>query len=419
MIRPRIPRTKFGQTVPIVYHDNVKKPVPPHVQALLLQCLSPNADAMELDTTIPPDAIDTNTNCTDAMDATTTTLPDAMGGVAIATHEDAMDVATTTVTDAMGGVAIATHEDAMDVATTTVTDAMGGVAIATHEDAVDVAPVHTQPPHPVVRCAVTNLNAAVIPAHLDTERRCLAETILNDDWVRSNTMGPWMAALFPRNRNAQQQWTHIDVAVDPIVPVLRDWVTRCLDDVAARGHPPAYPAANDPRPPERVLDGFGALPNGGDVYPNITASLLPGTLAAYEKYYAKGGISSYSEAVCDERLRQWRRLTKDGRVTDLPFKQIVRALGYCEIENDYQVIHAITHALMQHRHPSISHNRWYDRQGRTINWTWPLCLPSMRDAIVYVHRLRIGKANLQWLETTVHGGMPSPPAPTHIVMADQ
>ena len=198
------------------------------------------------------------------------------------------------------------------------------------------------------------------------------------------------AVLWPsRSSNRNIIPTFIDIELDPIVHQLTEW----LRDTNPDAPPPLYPAVCviDPRPEETVPPELRAMDT--DVWPLLQRAGLDRVCDVFSYYYTQGRLTEKEEPVpstlapCNERLRQWKRLTASGEVA---FKDVVECLGWHDISRDSGIVHCITEALLSHEKilPAV----WSTKRGSTNMWKCSVCFPMMRAASTYVAQSRRGGA---------------------------
>lgn len=196
-----------------------------------------------------------------------------------------------------------------------------------------------------------------------------------------------------------------DVARDPIIPLLREWLHT--DGAVA----PTYPAPEvlDMRPAEPVPTYLQAIDN--DVWPLVRrAGLEPALTRQRECYRAAADYGSPAAAApgnerlrqtddrsCPNVRRQWQRLTGRGVETELTYAQMVDCLGWNDVRADANAVQALTEVFMAPQRPS----EWYVKRGGQNWWNWKRCLPAMRCAVVLVGRMRRGGADLRFLAADV------------------
>ena len=228
--------------------------------------------------------------------------------------------------------------------------------------------------------AVDNLVEAVVgPVNMQTteERKFVCK------------MEHW-AVLWPaRSNNREVIPTFIDVNKDPIVAQL----TRWLRDTTGEAPLPAYPAVGvvDKRPEELLPPELRAM--DADVLPFMRSSCtsLNDLCDTFLTYYHKAGNLTEEPlpstvAPCNERLRQWKRLTAAS--AELSYKEIIECFGWHDIARDSGVVHCITKAMMNHQKVPLA--SWTTKRSGTNMWKHRVCLTAMHGACTYVARIRRG-----------------------------
>ena len=242
---------------------------------------------------------------------------------------------------------------------------------------------------------VHDLAAAVIEDTLDPGAYAAAVDRLDRGFFAPNAER-WAVLWPPRPRDPRVLLTHIDVERDPIVPQLRQWLRNGGADPA-----PVYPAdgALDLRPSESVPVVLQVM--DPDVWPVLDAVGLRRActklMGAYQR--SRGMEVPAAEAPCDERLRQFHRITRDA-ADGLRFREIADCLGWLGVAHDTLLIKVLTEALMQsprRRGGPVPTAEWYVKRGSVATWRWQCCLGEMRIAAVFVTRLRLGGADLSFL----------------------
>ena len=181
--------------------------------------------------------------------------------------------------------------------------------------------------------------------------------------------------------------------------------------VSACNPAPTYPAlgVDDHRPAEVVTPVLRAM--DADVWPLLRRAGLERAcaklLAAYHR--SQGCPVLATDPPHDERLRQFHRIT-DGK-PELPWRAITECLGW-GCAPDTTLIKALTEAQMQSPHrpggpqPTAS---WYNNHtGSVALWRYGACLWEMRVAAVFVQRLRLGGANVNFLARDITSTLPPP-----------
>lgn len=251
-----------------------------------------------------------------------------------------------------------------------------------------------------------DLAAAVIEEPPDSAAYLAAVRRLDSGFCAA-TAERWAVLWPPRPNNPRLLLTYIDVARDPVVPQLREWLRRDSEDPA-----PTYPATGvvDLRPSEEVPPALRAM--DPDVWPLLQASGLERAcakmLSAYHR--SQGQPVPAADAPCDERLRQFRRLTPEG-VEELTYRQLADCLGWLGATGDTLLVKGITEALMQsplRRSGPVPAASWYVKRGNCAFWRWRICLREMRTAAVFVTRLRLGGADLSFLARDIANFGPRP-----------
>lgn len=230
---------------------------------------------------------------------------------------------------------------------------------------------------------------------------------LDEKFVRNAHMARTWAVLWPSSRpkNPSVIPTFIDILRDPIITELREWLRRSdadndNDDVP----PPAYPANlnADMRPVELVPCELQALPIN-TVLPmlqraGVARAFNARILAAYEATADRADDIEAAHPPCQERLRQWRRLSDDATCDgELTFKQIVECLGYQTVERECRNVQVLTAVLVALRQNNIPSSAWYFKRGASNVWKFRVCLPEMRLAAIFVSRLLLGGADIRFL----------------------
>ena len=273
---------------------------------------------------------------------------------------------------------------------------------------------------------------------VDPSRRAAALAALREHFVRP-TLGDW-AILWPempKRVAAVALWTHLDVARDPVVGQLREWLGAGAAPDAAPRYPNAAARLLDLRPAEPVPAALRWSLTDDVVWSALEHAGLAPVLTPYHRLFRQSADRIAPAAVqpSDERLRQWRRVTQDGAIADLTFKALGDCLGWFAgqprtlVPQDAGLVHALTDALL--RAPTgrggdstaggiADASRWYVKAGdRTpALWRWPVCLAAMRVAAVYVSRLKLAGANVDYLAKDVarlvsaHGDRKKAPQPS-------
>ena len=235
-----------------------------------------------------------------------------------------------------------------------------------------------------------DLVAAVVgPLNLQTaaERKAAIERLDNEFVCQ---MEHW-AVLWPaRSNNREVIPTFIDVKRDPIVAQLTMW----LRNTTGEAPPPAYPAVGvvDDRPEEPVPPELQAMDADALL---LLQSSCPGikdlcnTFAMYYRNAQKLTEEPLPSTVapCNERLRQWKRLTAAS--AELSYKEIIDCFGWHDIERDSGVVQCITKALMNHQ--KVPFASWTVKRGGTNMWKHRVCFTTMHSACNYVARIRRGR----------------------------
>jgi hypothetical protein len=249
---------------------------------------------------------------------------------------------------------------------------------------------------------VTDLLAAL---GLDAVGRAAALARLTDEFVPT-TRGEWPMLWPPMPRCVARSalWTHLDTARDPVVGQLREAIAA-----GAAVPLPVYPAvgALDLRPVEAVPHELQTI--SPDVWPGMVAT-APGLARACSRIIVLYGQSAgvpvrAAGAPHDERLRQWRRVTRDGTVAELSYRVIGECLGWFAADGtqarhqDTCLVKAIVAALLRSRAtaPLKDDAAWYNNGASPVLWRWAACLWEMRLATVFVARLRLAGADVRHL----------------------
>jgi hypothetical protein len=241
----------------------------------------------------------------------------------------------------------------------------------------------------------------VDPLGLDTAGRAAALQLLTQRFVPS-TRSEWPTLWPPMTRTVATTalWTYLDTARDPVVGQLREWIAT--EDAVRM---PVYPAAGalDLRPIEVVPPALQAM--APDVWPLLRAAGLARCCAKLVPLYQQstGRAVRAASATHDERLRQWRRITNDGQVQELPYRSMGDCLGWFGPGEagggDTAVVRALTHVLLRSRPeaPLKVEALWYNTGASPVLWRWAACLWEMRVATVFVSRLRLAGVDLRHL----------------------
>jgi hypothetical protein len=256
---------------------------------------------------------------------------------------------------------------------------------------------------------VSDLAAAVVGVPPDDAPAYLAAVRQLDAGFCVPNAERW-AVLWPaRHRDPRLLPTYIDVERDPIVGQLREWMQN-----GAVGPAPPYPAVGevDLRPAEPVPSILRAMDS--DVWPTLQVVGLERACAKLLSAYRRSQSMAIpaADAPCDERIRQFRRLTSDGS-DELAYRQIAECLGWIGAMQDVLAVRAITEALMLsplRRGGPVPTAAWYVKRGGVAQWRWRQCLWEMRTAAVFVTRLNLGGADLAFLARDV--ARFAPPQPT-------
>jgi hypothetical protein len=249
-------------------------------------------------------------------------------------------------------------------------------------------------PHRLAHGAYDLAAVVVGPLGLSPNLRSAAIRRLDDEFVRRQHH--WSILWPARTNNREVIPTYIDVERDPIVGQLTAW----LRNADAGTPPPVYPAVDvvDPRPEEPVPDVFQAM--DADVWPQLERAGLARTFKMFLTYYNHANVNREpllpTLAVCGERLRQWKRISV---ADELSYKDMVKCLGWYDIENDYVVVQRITDALL--RQQKVVTAAWYVKRAKGCMWRPSVCFPMMRVACILVSRLRQGGAPLEKLSTAI------------------
>lgn len=243
---------------------------------------------------------------------------------------------------------------------------------------------------------------------------------LDDKFVHSEHMARTWAVLWPSSRPKDHSIipTYIDVERDPIVGELRDWLCRSDVDNDSELPPPSYPANlnADMRPLELVPFELQALPIN-TVWPmlqraGIGRAFNSRLLAAYEATADRADDIEAAHPPCQERLRQWRRLSDDATCDgELTFRQIVECLGWRTVERECRNVQVLTAVLVAQRQNNMPPSAWYYKRGSANVWKFRICLPEMRLAAIFVSRLLLGGADIRYLANDIQH-LPQPTAKT-------
>lgn len=260
------------------------------------------------------------------------------------------------------------------------------------------------PPLPVADGGYPDLVAFLAPHFAphnpnDKAERTALTTHLHNEFLKPLCERGW-EVLFELPVHTQRILTHIDLQRDPVAPRLQRWANAGCTGPA----PVEYPYdAEDQRPEEVIPPELHALPATLDV----AAVLIDKGLGVFcrNPRYAEAYQRSQrmnTEAVPPARsprhaemVRQWQRQCKAAAY--LPYKTIVRTLGWTTTLQDHALIKVITHALL---HP-MPMEEWYDRTTSLHGWRPERCLEAMRLASVYVAHLRRGGADLRFATNDV------------------
>jgi hypothetical protein len=200
------------------------------------------------------------------------------------------------------------------------------------------------------------------------------------------------AVLWVKGRDAPDEIaTYIDVEHDPIIQDLQGWLT---DPVAAEA-PPSYPSVtSDPRPLEPVPALLAARDR--DVLPIFRTHGIHAHFREHEqRAYTHGLVlAERGEVVIEtavepvpERLRQWRRITRDQTLEELLYADVVQTLGWTDIQHSAGDIKRITEALLLKR--GVATSAWFRKDGsRPALWRWTVCLDAMRTAGILLAVMR-------------------------------
>lgn len=150
-----------------------------------------------------------------------------------------------------------------------------------------------------------------------------ARDLLVDGFLDTPAMQPWRDIAFTkvvdrRTQNLIDVTTTMDLSDHPIVPQLREWLGRALEDVSARGTPPTFPviAAQDPRPFVAVPEGCGRLPHtdgDGLWHRLLKGTVLEATLEPHRDRFQDGchwAVENLAGELHQERVRHWHRLAR-------------------------------------------------------------------------------------------------------------
>ena len=263
---------------------------------------------------------------------------------------------------------------------------------------------------------------------VDPSRRAAALAALREHFVRP-TLGDW-AILWPempKRVAAVALWTHLDVARDPVVGLLRQWLAAGAPPDAVPRYPNTAAQPLDLRPAEPVPPALRSSVNDQFVWAALQHAGLKAVLAPYMQLFCQSADRITPAAVqpADERLRQFRRITRDGAIVDLTFKTLAECLGWFAgdalVPQDAGLVHVLTKELLRTPLPTTENaspegiadaSRWYIKAGKRnpALWRWPLCLAAMRTAAVYVSRLKLAGANVDFLAKAIVGARaPTPP----------
>ena len=218
------------------------------------------------------------------------------------------------------------------------------------------------------------------------------EKMVNE--FRTTTTAAGWAVLWPHwdTKDPNMLPTHIDVAHDPVVPLLSEWIRD-------GGPVPTYPADGVPdrRPPEPPLlpgiestTAFSYVRNAG------MQALCDSFMKAWRRSQGVHRVKE-EDPVADERVRQFRRLA-DQNPEGLTFADVVECLGWDVLPGDVHAVHAITDALMLRAGGTEPwHDHGHGRSLRRVRWRWWLCLWAMRLSVVFLIRLRRGGADVAYI----------------------
>lgn len=272
-------------------------------------------------------------------------------------------------------------------------------------------PVVAAPPESVSHGAQDLVQAVLGTMGMEIDRRVMSQCLaggnavtvkrLDDGFVRP-TMSDW--PLLWAKRSPKQPLvipTYIDVAQDPIIARLREWMSSPENRPA-----PEFPVTGgvDQRPREPVPDTLQAI--DPDVWPIMQRAGLGRVLARHRDAYDRSQSLrvAAAETPHDERLRQYRRMVAAGG-EELSCRQINDLFGW-GCANDTTLLKAITEVLMRDPDrvggPVATTPLWYGTtKGSVALWRHRMCLLEMRRAIILVTRLRCGGADVTFLARDV------------------
>lgn len=232
-------------------------------------------------------------------------------------------------------------------------------------------------------------------------RKELAEHLLANV-VQPMVHNGW-ACLFQLPTLKTKIQSHIDWERDPVVPLLKDWVSG-----GGVGPAPAYPCPPDmdSRPPEEIPHDLRDI-SGMDVLPALEAAGLGAFCARHRSAYAAAlatqpDVTAAHAPRHAEMVRQWRRIV----ATSPPqptFRDVSVALGWNASPNDGSIVKFLVQAML---HPTPL-AEWYDTTVSPVRWNVGACLWPMRVAAVYVARLHRGGANLQYAAKDLEAIIPT------------
>lgn len=244
----------------------------------------------------------------------------------------------------------------------------------------------------------SDLLAAVVGGDIQrsSEEMQKIAAMLRDEFVQPMKDNKEWSILFPEARSLHNKlFTYIDTERDPIIAELRSWVTIRLgggDDLSSAPMAPTYPAS-------RVADG-----RSPPLIPPHLCFVEP--LIGLQTFKRDRFFAVYLNRMIDmtdnslffnhlvphlERIRQWKRITNG--TNRLPFRDIVRCLGWRRVEPEVLLMLSLTEWLMLQRPEPQPKSKWLTKEKVNM-WHFNICLAEMRSAAIFIEQLKVRNANV-------------------------